>query len=176
MSLDFQTWIDSLDPTMLMSWATNVVGVLVLLLVAWMVAGWVRRSTRRGLEQAGVDPTLTRFFANFVRYAVLTVAVIACLGIFGVETTSFAAVLAAAGFAIGLAFQNTLSNFSAGVMLLVFRPFGVGDVQSVVGGGRPEIGERAALARADRPESIEVVPGHGQHVALLGFVAPDLQW
>lgn len=131
--MDFSSWSEWLDPALVMGWAMNVVGVLVLLLAAWIVAAWIRRSTRRGLERAGLDPTLTRFFSNFARYAVLVVALIACLGVFGVETTSFAAVLAAAGFAIGLAFQNTLSNFSAGVMLLVFRPFGVGDVVQVSG-------------------------------------------
>jgi small conductance mechanosensitive channel len=60
-------------------------------------------------------------------------AVLACLGVFGVETTSFAAVIAAAGFAIGLAFQGTLSNFSAGVMLLTFRPFQVGHFVKAAG-------------------------------------------
>ena len=77
--------------------------------------------------------TLTKFFANFARYVVLIVAIVAILGRVGVDTASFAAILAAAGFAIGLAFQGTLSNFSAGVMLLVFRPFKVGDMVQVNG-------------------------------------------
>ena len=63
----------------------------------------------------------------------LLLAVLACLGIFGEQTTSFAAVIAAMGFAVGLAFQGTLSNFSVGVMLLAFRPFKVGDVISAAG-------------------------------------------
>jgi len=116
-----------------LGYAVNVVGVLVLVFVGWIVAGWTRRVTRRGLERAGVDATLTKFFGNLARYVVLIVVVLAALERFGVQTTSFAAVLAAAGFAIGLALQGTLSNFSAGVMLLTFRPFKVGDVVSVAG-------------------------------------------
>ncbi|MGF1468724.1 MAG: mechanosensitive ion channel family protein [Sandaracinaceae bacterium] len=117
-------------------YGTNVVGVLVALAIAWIVAGWVRRMIRRGLERASFDPTLTRFFANLARWAIIVFAVLGCLGVFGIQTASFAAVVAAAGLAIGLAFQGTLSNFAAGVMLLVFRPFKVADVveaASVVG-------------------------------------------
>ncbi len=71
------------------------------------------------------------------RYLVMLLVVLACLGIFGIETTSVAAVVGAAGLAVGLAFQGTLSNFAAGIMLLVFRPFKIGDVVDlggVVGG------------------------------------------
>jgi small conductance mechanosensitive channel len=80
------------------------------------------------MAKAKIDETLTRFLGNLIRWLVILLAVLACLGVFGVQTTSFAAVLAAAGFAVGLAFQGTLSNFAAGIMLLVFRPFNVGDV------------------------------------------------
>ena len=81
---------------------------------------WLRGKTR-------LDATLAMFFANIARYAILTFAVLGCLGVFGIETSSFAAVIAALGLAVGLAFQGTLSNFAAGVMLLLFRPFRVGD-------------------------------------------------
>ena len=64
---------------------------------------------------------------------ILVGAVLGCLGVFGIQTASFAAVLAAAGFAIGMAFQGTLGNFSAGIMLLAFRPFKVGDFVEVNG-------------------------------------------
>lgn len=160
--MDLTSWIEQLDMTLLTSYATSVIGVLLLLLVAWLVAAWTRRATRRGLERAGVDATLTRFLANFVRYTVLVVAVIACLGVFGVETTSFAAILAAAGFAIGMAFQNTLSNFSAGVMLLVFRPFNVGDVVEVssVRGRVREIELFTTLL--DTPDNRRIVVPNGQ--------------
>jgi len=114
-------------------YAVNAVGALVLLLVAWIAAGIVSRLVRRSLTKAKFDETLTRFFTKFTKWLVLLTAVIGCLGIFGVETTSFAAVIGAAGLAVGLAFQGTLSNFAAGVMLLAFRPFKVGDVVTVAG-------------------------------------------
>lgn len=109
------------------AWGVRVVGVLVTLFVASLVAGSVRRAIVRACEKRRFDVTLGRFFANIARYAILVGAALGCLGVFGVETSSFAAVIAAAGLAVGLAFQGTLSNFAAGVMLLVFRPFKVGD-------------------------------------------------
>lgn len=110
------------------TWGLKVIGVLVVLFLAWVVAGWAGRSLRGALEKREFDATLTRFFANLLRYAILIAAGVGSMGIFGIETTSFAAVIAAMGLAIGLAFQGTLSNFAAGVMLLVFRPYKVGDL------------------------------------------------
>lgn len=115
------------------TWGLRVIGVLVALFIAKLVAGWAKRSITNTLEKRKFDQTLTRFFANMARYAILAGAVIGCLGVFGIETASFAAVIAAGGLAVGLAFQGTLSNFAAGVMLIVFRPFKVGDVISVAG-------------------------------------------
>lgn len=114
------------------TWGIRIVGVLVALLVAWVFAGWVQRSINKSLASR-LDPSLTKFFASLVRYAIIAGAVVGCLGVFGIQTASFAAVIAAAGLAIGLAFQGTLSNFSAGVMLLVFRPFKVGDLVNISG-------------------------------------------
>jgi small conductance mechanosensitive channel len=108
-------------------WGGRVVGVLVALFLAWVIGGWLRRVLLRSLDRRGIDATLSRFFANIVRYAVIAGATIGCLGAFGIQTASFAALIAALGLAIGLAFQGTLSNFAAGAMLLIFRPFRVGD-------------------------------------------------
>lgn len=116
-----------------LGWGLKVAGVLVTLFFAWMVAGWAQRATLRTLEKAQLDITLGRFFANLSRYAVLVAAILGCLGVFGIETTSFAALIGAAGLAVGLAFQGTLSNFASGIMLLIFRPFKVGDL--VIAGG-----------------------------------------
>ena len=74
-----------------------------------------------------MDVTLQRFFANLVRYSVIVFTVLATLQQFGLQTNSFLAVLGAAGLAIGLALQGTLSNVATGVMLLIFRPFKIGD-------------------------------------------------
>ncbi len=87
----------------------------------------------KALDKRKFDKVLGQFGANLVRYGIITVVVVGCLGVFGIETASFAVVLGAAGLAIGLAFQGTLSNFSAGVMLVIFRPFKIGDVVEVGG-------------------------------------------
>ncbi|MCO6043629.1 mechanosensitive ion channel [Aeoliella sp. ICT_H6.2] len=105
--------------------------VLVLLTLAWTIAGWASRVVRASLRKLKVDETLTLFIAKLVWWSIIVLAALACLSKFGVETTSFAAVIGATGFAIGLAFQGTLSNFAAGAMLLVFRPYKVGDVVNV---------------------------------------------
>ena len=113
--------------------ATRAAGVVVLLLIAWLIAAWADGMVRGACDRARIDITLGKFFAKVARWAVLVMAVLACLGVFGVNTTSFAAVLAAAGFAVGMALQGSLSNFASGVMLLIFRPFKVGDVVCVSG-------------------------------------------
>ena len=124
---NFNEWFSPEMLSQITDYVVRIAGVLLLLFIARIVAGWVSGIVIKGLERANFDRTLTRFFGKLARYAILVMAVLACLGVFGVETTSFAAVIAAAGFAIGLAFQGTLSNFSSGVMLLAFRPFEVGD-------------------------------------------------
>lgn len=106
---------------------------IVFFIAALYVARFARRAALRGLERAHIEPTLARFLATIVRWGVIIVALIACLGMFGVETTSFAAVLASAGLAIGLALQGSLSNIAAGAMLAIFRPFRVGDTVKLAG-------------------------------------------
>ena len=102
--------------------------VLVVFTVAWLLAGWAQRGIVRAFSRAShIDATLIRFLASAARYGLLIASLVSCLSAFGITATSFAAVLGAAGIAIGLAFQGTLSNFAAGLMLLLFRPFRVGD-------------------------------------------------
>jgi len=119
--------------TLTSTWGLRVVGAVALLIIGRVVAGAIRRGARRVMERAGADPTLIPFASSVSYYLVLAFVVIAVLGIFGIPTASFVAVLGAAGLAIGLALQGTLSNFAAGIMLLVFRPFKVGDLVEVGG-------------------------------------------
>ncbi len=125
--------IDDNTKQMILDYSINAIGALAVLFIGWIVAGMVGGVVRKTCDKAKVDLTLGKFFAKATRWIILLMVVLACLGMFGVETTSFAAVLAAAGFAVGMALQGTLSNFAAGVMLLIFRPFKVGDVVSVAG-------------------------------------------
>lgn len=106
----------------------DVLGALAILIIGWTAAGWIRNMVYRGLGKVpNMDGTLQPFLANTVRWAVLAFVILAVLNQFGVETTSMIAVLGAAGLAIGLALQGTLSNVASGVMLLVLRPFHAGD-------------------------------------------------
>jgi small conductance mechanosensitive channel len=108
--------------------ATNFVEALLILIGGWIASSWLARWTRRGLNRLHhFDETLKPLLSSIVRYAVLIATVIAVLQRFGVETTSLIAVFGAAGIAIGLALQGTLSNVASGVMLLILRPFRVGD-------------------------------------------------
>jgi len=109
------------------TWGIRVVGALAVLIIGWIVAKWIRASMRKALSKTHMDATLVPFLSSLVYYLVLTFVVIAVLTMFGIQTTSLIAVLGAAGLAVGLALQGTLSNFAAGVMLLIFRPFKVGD-------------------------------------------------
>ena len=104
-----------------------VVGAIILLMVGrWLISFAVRLITR-SLEKQRVDPTLLRYVGNIVSVILNVALVVAILGYFGVETTTFAALLAAAGVAIGLAWSGLLANFAAGAFLIVLRPFKAGD-------------------------------------------------
>ncbi len=106
----------------------DVIGALAILILGWMIAGWIRSAVDKSLIKVpNMDGTLRPFLSNLVRWIVLAFIIVAVLNQFGVETTSMIAVIGAAGLAIGLALQGTLSNVASGVMLLILRPFKVGD-------------------------------------------------
>ncbi len=109
----------------------KVLKLFFFLWVTFKLAGWASDLTKKAMEKAKIDATLSIFAAKMARNVVLLMGILSCLGLFGIQTANFAAVLGAAGFAIGLAFQGTLSNFASGIMLLVFRPFKVGDIVEV---------------------------------------------
>lgn len=109
----------------------RAVYVLVLLTLAWTLSSWAASVVRAALTRVKFDETLTLFLSTLMRWTILLLAALSCLSYFGVQTTSFAALIGAAGLAIGLAFQGTLSNFAAGAMLLIFRPYKVGDTVNV---------------------------------------------
>lgn len=104
-----------------------VVGAIILLIVGRWLIGFSVRMITRSLEKQRVDPTLLRYVGNIVSVVLNVALVVAILGYFGVETTTFAALLAAAGVAVGLAWSGLLANFAAGAFLIVLRPFKAGD-------------------------------------------------
>lgn len=112
-----------------MAWPviTGVSVGLLILVLGWMASKWAQRIALKACERAKVDRALARFLSQIARYTVLAATGIAALGKMGVETTSLIAVFGAAGLAVGLALQGSLSNFASGVMILFFRPFDLED-------------------------------------------------
>ncbi|MDD9896861.1 MAG: mechanosensitive ion channel, partial [Gammaproteobacteria bacterium] len=116
------------------NYGLSVVGAIIIFVVGWITAGWVSRLIRRAAERSDrFDTTLGSFFASIAKYAILAFTLIAVLSRFGVETTSFVALLGALGLAIGLALQGTLGHIASGVMLIIFRPFKIGDFVDTAG-------------------------------------------
>ena len=116
----------------LTAWAAlelpRLIGAAILLVAGWWFAGRAQRATSALLtRQTRIDPTLRGLLSSLVHYGILILVIVAALGEIGVETTSILAALGAAGLAIGLALQGTLSNIAAGLMLIWLRPFRVGD-------------------------------------------------
>ena len=112
----------------------NLIGAFSILILGVIASGWLAGFVRRSVERSPrFDKTLGFVFANIARWAVLAFTIVAVLNRFGIQTTSIVALLGAAGLAIGLALQGTLSNIASGVMLLGLRPFKVGDFVEIGG-------------------------------------------
>ncbi|MDG1019915.1 MAG: mechanosensitive ion channel [Emcibacteraceae bacterium] len=112
----------------------NIVFAVLILIIGMMAAGWVKRMVIKMCKKsAKIDDTLGAFFSSLARYVVIIFTILAVLDRFGVETASLIAILGAASLAIGLALQGTLSNVAAGVMLLIFRPFKIGQFVDAAG-------------------------------------------
>lgn len=109
----------------------NIIGALIIFYFGVLIARFASSGFRKILLSRNVDTTITQFCSALLRYALLAFALIAALGRIGVETSSIIAVIGAAGLAIGLALQSSLSNFAAGVMLVTLRPIRAGEYASV---------------------------------------------
>jgi small conductance mechanosensitive channel len=125
---------DLLTLEFLASAAGSVLGAVAILLIGWIVSAWLQNRVQNlGKRNKHLDEMLFDFLGSIVRYVVLGFTVLFVLNTFGVQTTSVVAVIGAAGLAIGLALQGTLSNVAAGVMIIFFRPFKLGDFVEVNG-------------------------------------------
>ena len=132
--LNGKTLGDLLTLEFLLSITGSVLGALLILLAGFLISAWAGRRVRRlGEKHARLDETLFAFLGNMLRYVILAFAILFVLNTFGIQTTSIVAVIGAAGLAIGLALQGTLSNVAAGVMIIMFRPIKVGDFVEVAG-------------------------------------------
>ncbi|MFK7928032.1 MAG: mechanosensitive ion channel family protein [Myxococcota bacterium] len=146
---------------MVTTYAFPVLGALVILVIGWIVSGWVGGLVVKACTRAKLDLALSKFLGQMAKYAVLVMTLIACLQTVGIQTTSFVAVLASVGFAIGLALQGTLGHFSSGVMILVFRPFTIGEKVDAGGhtGVVQEIGLFATVMLT--PENKKIIVPNG---------------
>ncbi|MEO3434816.1 mechanosensitive ion channel domain-containing protein [Inquilinus sp. CAU 1745] len=125
--------------TMIWAWTVaflpRLVTALLILIIGFIVAGWAGRAVKRMISRSKrVDDTLKPLVGTVIRYGIIALVLVAALGQLGVQTASLLAVLGAAGLAIGLALQGTLTNIAAGIMLLWLRPFRTGDYIEVDGG------------------------------------------
>jgi small conductance mechanosensitive channel len=105
----------------------NIIVALIIFYVGRMAIALVVRGLRKVMRKRGIEKTLETFVCNLVRVALLVVVIIAAISQLGIQTTSFIAIFGAAGLAVGLALQGSLSNFAAGVLIVLFRPYKVGD-------------------------------------------------
>ena len=118
-----------MDTVIALAWEYGpqlLMAILVLIIGMWIV-NRVVRLTSKGMEKASVEPTLARFLGSLVSVGLKALLLISVASMIGIETTSFIAILGAAGLAIGLALQGSLGNFAGGVLVLLFKPFKVGD-------------------------------------------------
>ena len=105
----------------------NIVVALIIFYVGRLVVSFVVRGLRKVMRKQNIEKTLETFVCNLVRIVLLVVVIIAAIGQLGIQTTSFIAIFGAAGLAVGLALQGSLSNFASGVLIVLFRPYKVGD-------------------------------------------------
>ena len=140
----------------------NIVMALLIFLVGKWITNILSRFCNRLMKQAKVDDTLARFLSNIIYTVLMVVVILAAISKLGINTNSLAAVLAAAGFAIGMAFQGTLGNFASGVMLILFKPFRVGDY--IEAGGTSGIVEEIQIfsTHLRTGDNIAIVVPNGQ--------------
>ncbi len=119
---NYQQYID-----LAITWGVKIIGAILVFIIGKWIAKILTNLLRKGLEKSKTDVTLIKFLGDLTYFGLLVLVIIAALGTLGVNTASFAAIIAAAGLAVGLALQQNVSNFGAGVIILFLRPFKVGD-------------------------------------------------
>ena len=141
----------------------SVVGAIIILIVGWIGSKWAASIVTKALSKSDkVDLMLRSFFASLAKYVVLIFTGLMVLSQFGIQTASLIAVLGAAGLAIGLALQGTLSNVAAGVMILIFRPFKIGDYVEVAGQAGTVKAVTLFVTELATPDNVQIIVPNGQ--------------
>ena len=120
-------------PDLLLSFGLKVLGALIIIFIGRWLAGILARQAEKLIKRSQPSQALVRFGRNITYWLVLLLAFVVALGVMGVQTATFAALIAALGLAIGLALQGALGNFASGVLILTFRPFDIGDIVELSG-------------------------------------------
>lgn len=149
--------------TLITTYGLRVVGAIAVLVAGWIASRLLYRMIERLCGKVrNMDRTLALFFANAARYAMLAFTFVAVLTTFGIATTSFIAAFGAIGLAVGLALQGTLSHFAAGIMLVVFRPFHIGDEIATGGVAGTIVIVNVFYSELEAPDGVRVVIPNGK--------------
>lgn len=141
----------------------NTGKALIVLILGWMIAGLVSRVIRRRVfASETIDNTIGNFMASIVRWLILLVTIIAVLGLFGIEATSLVAVMGAATLSIGLALQGTLSDLAAGFMLIIFRPYKLGQYVDIAGTAGTVKDINLFVTELATPDNVQIIVPNGQ--------------
>ena len=117
----------------LIAYAPKVVGAILTLIIGFWIIGWITRMVKNAMTKRNFDETIKPFLGSLVNVGLKVMLLLAVAGMFGIETTSFVAIFGALAFAIGMALQGSLGHFASGVMLLIFKPYQVGDLVELSG-------------------------------------------
>jgi len=135
--MDMDSWMDKIDVTMIadlaLAWGVKIIAAGLVFLVGKWIASRIAKVIVSLLEKQEIDVTLTRFLRNIIYYALMAAVIVAAAGQLGINTASFLTIIGAAGLAVGLALKDSLANFASGVLLILFRPFKVGDFVEIAG-------------------------------------------
>ena len=127
------SYVINLVQTQGVDFGMNLLKAIVIFYVGKIVIGLLVRGLRKVMQRQEVDKTLETFISNLMRMVLMVIVIIAAIGALGIQTTSFIAIFGAAGLAVGLALQGSLSNFASGVLIVLFRPYRVGDFVEAAG-------------------------------------------
>lgn len=131
--MDFESILGKVQE-FITTYAFSVIGAILTLIIGFWVIGRITNLTEKTLGKRGVDETIRPFLVSLVNVGLKVMLLLSVAGMFGIETTSFVAIFGALAFAVGMALQGSLGHFASGVLLLVFKPYKVGDLVTIGGG------------------------------------------
>jgi small conductance mechanosensitive channel len=171
------TWDNLLETlrTTGLEFGINLITAIAIFYIGRIVVGLLTRGLRKVMQAQEIDKTLESFVCNLARMVLLTFVIIASVSALGIQTTSFIAVIGAAGLAIGLALQGSLSNFASGVLIVLFRPYKVGDWVEAAGvaGTIVEVQILTTVFRTGDNKSIIVPNGQVMNSVIVNYSAND---